>query len=168
VARNNDAIKLYEKGFDRWREVLRNNRTFHRSDRSDRVEEETYEIELDYLRLLATADPADRVRPKAREEYAKEYTRAAAAVTPFAAFLPAPTAIPDKDRDAWYRETAEKFFSPFPGVMSAAELPPGDPRAGTPWIRAEVKEGVLNRQGVRRPAPTTPPPAAAPSAPNGP
>ncbi|HEY3788821.1 MAG TPA: hypothetical protein VGL71_08205, partial [Urbifossiella sp.] len=156
---NRDAARLYLRGFELWRRVLAKNPDFHRNDRLQSIEEQTYEYELAYLRLIAFNDPLDVVRKKAREEYAKEHERiakTAAGAIPFGVPGPPPAAIPLALHDAWYSMTAEKFFSPFSGVISAQDVAPGDPRIGTPWISKSVKELTLQRQGVARPAADAP------------
>jgi hypothetical protein len=149
------AAELYERGFKLWREVLARNPNFHRTERLTKIEEDTYIFELDYLRMLATYDPRNQVRPKAREDYVADYRRAASAI-PFGAFAPAPSRIPDAIRDARYAETAEKHFSPFAGNIRSDEVAPGDPRVGTPWITDTSKMTVLYQQGVIT-APEAPP-----------
>ncbi len=139
-----EAIKLYQDGLEKWKAVLLANPTFHRPERFDRAEEESYEYELEYLRLLAQDDP--RVRDAARNL--------------FGAAVPFVTAVPTAARDALHTRVAEAYFSPFAGTMPANLT---DGRAGTPWIRADVKQSVLSRQGVTTPqadpapAPTTSP-----------
>jgi len=149
------AAKLYEDGFKLWREVLARNPNFHRTERLSKIEEDTFEYELDYLRMLASADPKNQVWAKAREEFAKDFRSASAAVLPFGMSGPAPTAIPQNLRDARYAETAEKFFAPFAGNIKAEDVSPGDPRIGTPWITNDVKTTILQQQGVLK---MTPPP----------
>ncbi|MBY0459060.1 MAG: hypothetical protein K2V38_17125, partial [Gemmataceae bacterium] len=63
------AIQLYKRGLEQWKDVLgkRENAGFLRTDR---VEEETFEFEIAYQRLLVLSDP--RVR-----EYANKLTLAA-------------------------------------------------------------------------------------------
>lgn len=136
-----EAIRLYEKGLEEWKQVLLKNPDFHRPERFDRVEEDTYEFELDYLRLIAQDDP--RVRKMAAEDYAK-------AVLPVGALLPfvaAAPVIPEPARMDWNMQTAEKHFATFGGLVP---VNPPDNRAGTPWVRNEVKQTVLSRQGIVR------------------
>jgi hypothetical protein len=52
AADNIRAARLYVEALARWREVLRAYPNFHRPDKSDRTEEETYEFELDLIKLL--------------------------------------------------------------------------------------------------------------------
>ena len=60
-ADNIRAARLYVEALARWREVLRAFPNFHRPDKSDRTEEETYEFELALIKLL-TEDGAVRAR----------------------------------------------------------------------------------------------------------
>jgi hypothetical protein len=152
------AAKLYKEGLGLWRGVLARNPNFHRNERLQSIEEQTYEIELDYLRLLRDDDPFHNVRSKALEDYIKAYeetTKRAAAVIPFGAPGPAPKTIPESIRSYWYFDTAEKYYSPFAGTITANDVPPGDPRIGMLWIDAGIKQAVLTRQGIR--TPTAPP-----------
>ena len=59
------ATRLYLDGLEQWKKVLAGNKEFHRPERSDRIDEQTYEYELAYLRLLVQDD--ERVREKANE-----------------------------------------------------------------------------------------------------
>ena len=162
---NVKAASLYKEGLELWRGVLVANPSFHRAERLQRIEEDTFEYELEYLRLIAIADP--RVWQKAREEYAKEFEKLARAVVPFGGIGPAPQTIPFAQRDLWYAATAEKFFSPFAGNITVNDVPPGDPRVDTPWIAGYVKEAILQKQGVNR-APTAPLPGGPGGPPPGP
>ena len=165
LGNNVQAANLYQEGLEKqWRGVLVANPNFHRAERLQRIEEETFEYELEYLRLIATADPLNKVWPKAREEYQKAFLEAAAVAIPFAALRTAPDSIPQSIRDRWYGETAEKFFSPFAGLITEKDVPPGDPRIGTPWVANHVKEAVLVRQGISK-APTPEEMAAGPPVP---
>ena len=58
------AMQLYKSGLEKWRQVLLDNPDFYRPENGTRAEEDTYEFELDYLRLLVQDDP--RVRQQAR------------------------------------------------------------------------------------------------------
>jgi hypothetical protein len=167
LGNNLPAGRLYVKGLEMWRGVLANNPNFHRSERLQKIEEDTCEYELEYLRLIAFSDPQGVVRPKARQEYANAYARTAAtaaAAIPFGAPAPAPKEIPFALQDKWYLETAEKFFSPFAGNITAKDVPPGDPRIDTPWVNGFIREMILQRQGALR-APTAPQPGAPPGQP---
>jgi hypothetical protein len=143
------AITLYEDGLKRWRQVLLDNPNFHRPEDShgDRTEEETFEYELEYLRLIIQDDP--RVRQRARE-----VGSAARAVVPFLPD-PAETANPllkAELRDELLWHVAEREFSPLAGLV-----PTGYRWEGTPWVRAEVKDAVRTRQGVQRRDPAAAP-----------
>ncbi len=59
------AIALYKQGLLMWRDVLLADKEFHRPERSDHTDEETYAFELAYLRLIVQDD--DDVRKKANE-----------------------------------------------------------------------------------------------------
>ena len=52
AAENLKAIRLYSTALARWREVLATYPRFHRPERSDRTEDETYEIEIGFILLL--------------------------------------------------------------------------------------------------------------------
>jgi hypothetical protein len=160
------AAGLYKTGLLQWQKVLGANPSFHRDQRLMKIEEETCEFELDYIRLLAANDPTQEVRAAARAKYAQAHERAAAkssAVLPFLAGVPAPKEIPLSERDAMYFETAEKF-SPFADLIHPGEVQAGDPRVGTPWISPQIREQVLVSQGVRKQAPI---PSAAGVGPDG-
>ena len=137
------AIKLYEDGLARWKDVLIRNPDFHRSERFDRVEEETFEYELEYLRLIALDDP--RVSKKARENYATA-VRAVGAALPVLAGVPAELNIPPAARVRWNAAAAENDFSVFGGLMTG--VPATDPRYNSPWVQAGAKSTVLGRQGI--------------------
>lgn len=147
------ASRLYVKGLKLWKEVLARNPNFHRTERLMQIEENTFEYELDYLRLIATTDPA--VRKLAREDYAKEFDLAIRAVVPVGMPVPVAESIPEAYRDYWFARTAEKHFSIFSGNVTAQDVLPGDPRLDTPWISNYARESILQRQGVIRP-PTAP------------
>ena len=115
------------------------------------TEDQTCEYELEYLRLIARDDPLNVVRKQALLDYQAEYRKtaqAAAAVIPFGIPDRAPAKIPDTVKNKWLSDTADKHFAPFSGIITAQDVPAGDPRIGTPWIRAEVWEAVLQQQGI--------------------
>jgi hypothetical protein len=150
-----EAAGLYRDGLERWKKVLLDNPAFHRPERSDRTEEETYEYELEYLRLIAQDDPA--VRARAREEFAKEAERAGLVLPAAVAAAPG---IPEAARQGWFALVAEEHFSPFARPMPDTLT---DGRAGAPWVREGVKDGVLMRQGIYRRSPMAgAPPGAVP------
>ena len=144
-----EATGLYKDGLGKWKQVLLNNPAFHRAEQFDKVEEETYEYELEYLRLIA--QDSQEVRDAARRNFE-------AAVQPVGALLPfvaAAPVIPVAARSEW-NATAAEAFSPFAGLMPST-LP--DDRRGTPWVRNGVKQTVLTRQGVApKPAADAAPP----------
>jgi hypothetical protein len=160
------AMDLYRRGMEQWRNVLIKNPNFHRSERLTRIEEDTIEYQLDYLRLIAAHD--SRVWKKAVEDYANAYqekAKAAAAAIPFGVPGPAPKEIPLAIRDAKYAEAAEKHFAPFAGNITVQDVPPGDPRIGTPWYTDNVRDLILQREGIAAPPsgpPTGPPVGPAP------
>ncbi|QDU22074.1 hypothetical protein [Urbifossiella limnaea] len=129
-----EAIRLYKDGLEQWKSVLLANPAYHRPERFDRVEEETFEFELDYLRLLAQDDR--RVQDKALEVLREGVS----AVLPFQG---ARVAIP-VSYDLKLR-VADEFFSVFGGTMPTTLT---DGRGGTPWIRPDIRNTVLGRQGV--------------------
>ena len=59
------ATRLYLDGLEQWKKVLAGNKEFHRPERSDQTDEQTYQYELAYLRLLVQDD--ESVREKANE-----------------------------------------------------------------------------------------------------
>jgi hypothetical protein len=144
------AIEKYKDGLDKWKQVLLANPAFHRPERFDRVEEQTFEYELEYLRLIAQDDK--RVADKAREVYRDALGAGVGCV-------PAVADVPIGTRDGLYLRVAEEYFSVFGGTMPA-NLPPEDGRAGTYWIRPDVKQSVYTQQGVVVNAPAGPPPGA--------
>lgn len=155
------AARLYKQGLNQWKDVLRKNPAFHRPERLSKVEEDTYEYELDYLRLIALRDPDGLVRKKALEEYRAEYERKskiAAAIVPFGAPGQTPKEIPLALQDSWYMDTATKHFSIFGGNMTVQDVPANDPRIDTPWVLEYVKDTVRQRQGIATAPPSEPPP----------
>ena len=161
------AIRLYKTGLEQWKQVLIANPAFHRlppPDHNDHGEEETYEYELAYLRLLVEHD--ERVRDRANLE-----ARAAHAVVPFLTqpfprqgaapgeqFAPDPLwPTANRERIKWFIVQTvgdAPFSSPFVGTLTAS---------GDPWLRDSVKASVRMKQGVQGAA-VPPPSAAAPSA----
>lgn len=146
------AIRLYKDGLDQWKQVLIDNPNFHRvppPDRSERIEEETAEYELAYLRLLVQYD--ERVRDRANL-----LANAAHGVIPFLT-VPFPkgagagqgTADPfwptgNREEIKWFvveNVASADFSSPFVGSLA---------RDGSPWIRDDIKQSVLSKQGISR------------------
>jgi hypothetical protein len=176
LGRKDQAIRLYEQGLLAWRNVLLNNPRFHRSETSERTEEETYEYELSYLRLIVADD--ERVREKANQIVAS-----ARAIVPFLS-LPFPQTYRQTQLNA--NETVERLrplvpFFPPPYPHAAADDPPSstpqwrseareeikwyvaetffspfagpiDPNdpAKTPWVRDSIKESVRVNFGIQR------------------
>jgi hypothetical protein len=159
------AIRLYEKGLREWRDILRDNPKFHRPGRSDKIEEDTYAYELEYLRLIVQDD--QRVREKAR--VLMEQSKAALQIAPFPIASASPLDLTiAQDEAKWVIAETDPTFSPFTGVIDIRDennQPIQDPRNGQPWIRDDIKRTVRQQQGVERansqqydpmPAPTTP------------
>jgi hypothetical protein len=152
VVNRNEALEKYQRGFDLWKKVLVNNPTFHRMETFSKIEEDTYEYELDYIRLLL------KISPPELEQAANVRGLGFQAVIPF---LPPP--FPNAGKQ-WHPDAleglkwdaAEQTISPFAGGVPADA---NTPNRGTPWTRPEFKETVRNRQGVRvssQPAGPTP------------
>jgi hypothetical protein len=142
LGRKQEAMTLYKKGLEEWREILRNNKEYHRSERSDRIEEETYAFELAYLRLIVQDD--QQVRDKAT--VLVDQAKAALSVMPFPLTQSSPMGLAmAQDEARWVVAENDPNFSPFVGVM---DVP--DERKGGPWIRPEVKTAVRSQQGVHR------------------
>ena len=143
------AIVLYKDGLEQWKQVLITKPDFHRPDRSDHTEEETFEFELAYQRLLVQDEP--RVR-----ERANQTAHVAQAVVPHLT-LP----FPSGQDPLWTNANREEikwnvvetvagadFSSPFVGSLAPD---------GGPWVNEALKESVRQKQGVSRKAPPTPP-----------
>lgn len=190
------AIRLYKEGLEQWKRILIANPVFHRMpppDRGDRVEEETYEYELAYQRLLVLAD--ERVR-----DYANKVSlqiKGAHALTPFRSVAEVRATYKDANADTIWR-LAPFQTEPFPKdekgqprdpvwtdanreeikwfvVESVGDadfsspfvgglVPSGD-WVGTPWIREDIKESVRSKQGVTREKKPPPGQATAPQPP---
>jgi hypothetical protein len=173
-ANNDKAIELYKKGLEQWKQVLTDNPRFHRvppPDRGDRVEEETYEYELAYQRLLVQHSEPVRT-------WSNKIAHTAHGVVPFLtvpfpteALAPGQTPVADplwptanRESIKWFvveNVAREEFSSPFVGSLA---------RDGSPWVREDLKDIVRNRMGVpRRIQPTAPPPGPVrPAPPNTP
>jgi hypothetical protein len=159
------ALRLYKEGLEQWKRVLVECPNFHHlppPDHSERCEEDTYEYELAYLRLLVRDDK--RVRDKA-----DQMAHAAHAVVPFLTqpFQGSTPQWPNANREEikWFiveNVAGADFSSPFVGSLS--------PR-GEPWVNDAIKQSVRNRQGLapRTAADGAPPaPLPAPGTPGGP
>jgi hypothetical protein len=154
------AIKLYEQGLRLWREVLLRDADFHRPERSDHTEEETYTYELAYIRLLVQDD--DRVRSKANAAVEQANILVKLLQVPViknalfedffvrhgAHMLSSVVTSADMLEEAkWSIAENDPEFSPFVGVMDVAD---NDKRKGQPWIRDYIKENIRVQQGVQR------------------
>jgi hypothetical protein len=159
------AIDLYKDGLLQWKRVLADNPDFHRQERSDKVEEETYEYELAYQRLLVQDSQAVRDR-------ANLIARTAHGVVPFLTepfprLAPGQQYSPDplwpstnREEIKWFVvETVgdADFSSPFVGSFAPD---------GGPWVREDLKGQVRMKQGVQRRTPGQQ--TAPPSDPNAP
>ena len=156
------AIRAYEKGLGLWRDVLIKNKAFHRPERSQKTDEDTYAYELAYLRLIVQED--QRVRIKADQLVLR--TDAAIKMLPFPFSRSSLMDLSAATMEAkWVVAESDPEFSPFVGVMN---LPPErlpDERHGGPWVPADIKESVRTQQGVQRARPLAqqgPPPGAQP------
>lgn len=191
-----DAVHLFEDGLKQWKAVLAANKNFHRPERSTHTEEETYNYELAYLRLLVQDDEKVRARANEIAHRISAVLRLTTPVLhyepfPFAASMPywasgsttflgyaaslvwaAPSIAPEWRKDAledikWY--VAETEFSPFSGVIKAEDGVSDPERLGTPWVQNEVKNIVRNSQGVqKKPQQTPQQPGSAPPSPTPP
>jgi hypothetical protein len=185
------AIGLYEDGLRQWMAVLENNPGFFprakdlresggfqdpSEGRDDRTEEQTYEYELEYIRLLKQDDPRVReqvyeagraihavvpflpdVNPEIGWRRAREAARAARAVVPWVPDPPPPPAganplVRAQVQDTLTEAVAERM-SPLSGRM----------KNGEKWVRDEVKNMVKSRlpnpQQQPQPAATQAPPS---------
>jgi hypothetical protein len=138
------AIKLYEQGLRLWRDVLLSDADFHRPERSDHTEEETYAFELAYLRLLVQDD--DRVRSKANALV--ERANSLVKLIPLAlspSLAPVVSSSEMLEEAKWSIAENDPEFSPFVGPMNV-----DDKRKGQPWVRDYIKENIRVQQGVQR------------------
>ena len=160
------AIALYKDGLEQWKKVLTDNPNFHRlppPDHSDKVQEDTFEYELSYLRLLVEHD-------KRVWDRANQIATAAHGVVPFLTIpFPRENVVADplwptanKEGIKWFivdNVADADFSSPFVGTLA---------RDGSPWVPEDVKETIRSRQGLsRRPAAPPPSPGAPGGAPPG-
>jgi hypothetical protein len=115
-----NATRLYQDGLNQWKEVIRNDRNFHRPANSDRIEEQTYEYELAYLRMLVQDDQSIR-------EKANEVVAPARGVVPFLTY-PYPETLRQSQLAANERvQAAAPGFlgvfvpTPYPRVLTRAQ-----------------------------------------------
>jgi len=123
------ATRLYRDGLKLWKDILIANRDFHRPGQSERTEEQTYEYELAYLRMLVQDD--QRVREKANEIIAP-----VRAVVPFLT-LP----YPETERQSQLR-TNERAQSGAPGFLRAF--------VPTPYPRVLTRAQIAANQPTER------------------
>jgi hypothetical protein len=140
-----------------WRDVLLSDAEFHRPDRSDHTEEDTYTFELAYQRLLVQDD--DRVRSKAntlieQANYLVKLLQIPVTKVPMfddfahhlSSALSSVISSSEMLEDAkWSIAEHDPEFSPFVGAMNV-----DDRRKGQPWVRDFIKESVRVQQGVQR------------------
>lgn len=154
------AARLYKEGLVLWKEVLIANPAFHHPERSDRIEEETFEYELAYMRLLVQDD--DRVREKANQMFRERRHlipfRTPSVPFPRGAEVPA---VPDplwtpanREEIKWYVVENVKdadFSSPFVGSLAPS------PQGPVAWVSDALKESVRVRMNVSRKPQAAPP-----------
>ncbi|HTH49268.1 MAG TPA: hypothetical protein VMB21_17260, partial [Candidatus Limnocylindria bacterium] len=116
-----NATRLYQDGLNQWKEVIRNDRNFHRPANSDRIEEQTYEYELAYLRMLVQDDQSIR-------EKANEVVAPARGVVPFLTY-PYPETLRQSQLAANERvQAAAPGFlgvfvpTPYPRVLTRSQI----------------------------------------------
>jgi hypothetical protein len=115
------AARLYLDGLEQWKKVLAGDRNFHRPEGSERVEEQTYEYEIEYLRMLVQDD--QRIRQRANEVVAP-----VRGVVPFLTY-PYPETLRQSQIAANERaqDAAPGFLrafmpTPYPGVLTRAQI----------------------------------------------
>jgi hypothetical protein len=139
------AIRDYEQGLRMWRDVLEANPDFHRPERTQKTEEDTYTFELAYLRLIIQENARVRAKAAALSAHVDDAFR----LLPFPFSHASPMALPVAQEEAkWVVAESDPEFSPFVGVMNLKDK--SDPRNGSHWIPADVKESVRTNQGVQR------------------
>lgn len=143
------ALSLYQVGLEKWKLVLVDNPSYHRQESNYRIEEETYEYELEYIRLLIRASPPEL------EAEVNRMGRGFQAVIPFLPD-PIPTSGGQWHPDAiegmkW--DAAERAVSPFSMPIPTEGPLARTPYKGSPWVRPEVKDTVRTRLGLQVRAP---------------
>jgi hypothetical protein len=191
------AIGLYKRGLRDWMTVLENNPGFFprarnlrdvateyqdaSESRDDRTEEQTYEYELEYLRLLREDDPQVRelvhdygralhavipflpdVHPEVGWRRQRDAIRAARAVVPF---LPDPPPPPPAGVTNLLRSEVQNDMT----AAAAERLSPlsGRMKNGEVWVRPEIKQLVRNRMPSSQQAATPQPAGQQQPAPGG-
>jgi hypothetical protein len=114
------ATRLYIDGLNQWKAVLAGDRNFHRPEGSERIEEQSYEYEIEYLRMLVQDD--QRVR-----ERANAVVSPVRGVVPFLTY-PYPETLRQSQLAANERaqEAAPSFLrafmpTPYPRVLTRAQ-----------------------------------------------
>jgi len=142
------AVRFFEEGLRQWRDVLAENKEFHRPDRSTRTEEDSYTYELTYQQLLVRGD--ERVNAKATA-MANALNNLKGLQYPLNLMVP-PTAQRDLQQEfRWHIAETDPAFSPLVGVMNV-----NDNRNGTPWVQPYLKESVRMTANVQRRPPAPP------------
>jgi hypothetical protein len=153
------AIALYREGLEQWKKVLIADKEFHRPERSERTDEETYTYELAYLRLLVQDDEDVRKRAATLARDVSTTLNLLPFPASGASQIMSPRLTDVQEALKWF--IAEKVISPFALPMSERDGVT-DERRGGPWVRDAVKESVQQAQGVKRkplteqPKPTEP------------
>lgn len=133
-----NATRLYLDGLKQWKAVLASDRNFHRPGRTDRIEEQTYEYELAYLRMLVQDDQGVR-------EKANEIVDPARAVVPFLSY-PYPQTLRQSQLAA--NESAERVRAAAPAFLR--------PFLPNPYPRVLTPSQVALRDRVRSVVPFSP------------
>jgi hypothetical protein len=171
LSRNKQAIDLYKDGLKKWKAVLAKYPEFHRMERSERIEEETFTYELNYIRLLML-DDAD-VRREANERFTRLTADLKLAAAVLGGLQPFPLAA-DWQRDPRQANLMEdvkwavaESKSPFYKLIGEGEDDnvTDRERLGTPWIKPETKGLVRQNMGLDREKSAPPPAAASPTRP---
>jgi hypothetical protein len=178
LGRTTQAINMYEKGLKLWKAVIAKDRNFHRPEKSDRTEEDTYTYELAYIRLLVQDDEGVRAKANEIAQQLSYLLQLGGRVLPFKPFTFEASA------PAWAREATTFLGSVVAQTFAARNIVPDwkkDPledfkwfvaeskspfalligenpddgvidleRLGTPWVRPDIKNSVLTAQGVQR------------------
>lgn len=138
-----EAIRRYADAFEKWKQWLSQYEAY---SRIDAVQEEMYEAEYRYLRLLTQDDPQVRNRAKAKYDALMQSVMPALPATMrfdalVRAVVPALNAPPPAD---------ERLLTELRQVVAEREVSPfAKPKPnGEPWIPEHVKDGVKSRLGA--------------------